>query len=147
MIARVIARATAVAEEDADIRRLAEYGQRTLEAIDALASEPVPRWLRKGRDSIAGGLDRVLSRLHEERQTAASQQQKRLQRISEALFPGNRLQERSVNLLQFLNQYGFGFVDAVVRELGSATDTHRLVEIVPADHAAARAIGDQQDGN
>ncbi len=146
--AKVIARVTAVAEEDADIRRVAEYGQRTLEAIDALATEPVPRWLRKGRDSIAGGLDRVVSRLHEERQTAASQQQKRLQKISEALFPGNRLQERSVNLLQFLNQYGFGFVDAVVRELGWPTDAHRLVEIVQADHAAAAGdMGDQQDGD
>lgn len=121
MLAKAISNATAVVDEDPDIERVAEHGRRTLDAIDALVVEPAPRWLRKGRDSIASGLEKVLTRLREERQTAATQQQTRLEKIAEALFPGHRLQERSVNLLQFLNQYGLTFVDAAVRELAHAT--------------------------
>lgn len=48
-----------------------------------------------------------------------------------AILPGGRLQEREVNILQFLNQYGPSFVSQCVDTLDPLNDAHHIARVVP----------------
>ena len=51
---------------------------------------------------------------------------RQFKKVELSLYPGGRLQERSYNVFQYLNKYGFQFLDYLSRQLPSAGEHHFL---------------------
>ncbi len=110
----------------ADIERA---GSDLLARIDALAPPGDPRWLRTSREAIATAIARITARLGEERLAEQGRTRERLEKITAALLPDGKLQERVVNPYQFLNLYGPDFAREAVEQLDPWLRAHQLVWI------------------
>lgn len=56
----------------------------------------------------------------------------RLQRLQNNLFPGGKLQERSLSIIYFLNKYGSGFLGELQASIAIELREHQIVEIQSA---------------
>ena len=115
--------------ENDDIRKIVAHGGALLGEIDHLGGEEPPRWLRKGRASIQAGVERIVERLQQERQGALAVRRQRLEKVAQTLLPGNKPQERIVNLLQLLNLHGPEFVEQALTHLDPTCFQHQVVAI------------------
>ncbi|MCX6827119.1 MAG: bacillithiol biosynthesis cysteine-adding enzyme BshC [candidate division Zixibacteria bacterium] len=50
-------------------------------------------------------------------------------RLASALFPNSNLQERSLNINQFIAKYGFGIVDFIIKNVDVGTIEHQIIYI------------------
>ena len=100
-----------------------------LARIDALAVAGDPRWLRTSREAIGTAVERITTRLGEERLAEQGRTRERLEKIAAALAPEGKLQERVVNPYQFLNLHGPDFVRETVERLDPWLCAHQLVWI------------------
>lgn len=115
--------------EDDDVRKIVAHGRALLGEIDHLGGEGSPRWLRKGRASIQAGLERIVERLQQDRRGAAAVRRQRLEKVTQTLLPGNKPQERVVNLLQLLNLHGPEFIEQSIAQLDPACFQHQVAVI------------------
>ena len=46
------------------------------------------------------------------------------------IFPNNNLQEREINIISYLNRYGFGFIDDLYSTLKPMDFIHKILEII-----------------
>jgi uncharacterized protein YllA (UPF0747 family) len=117
-------------EPDAALREtIQRHGQALLDAIDRIQRPDAPRWLRTGRDGIAAGVRRIADGLAEERRAAAGLDRTRREKIQAALLPGGGLQERTANVIEFLNRHGPDFVARSIETLDPLARGHQLVVI------------------
>jgi len=117
-------------EPDAALREAIErHGQALLEEIDRLARPDSPRWLRTGREAVAAGVRRIVEGLAEERRAAAGLDRTRREKMQAALLPGGGLQERTANVIEFLNRHGPEFVARAIEALDPLARGHQLVLI------------------
>ncbi len=122
-------RADAAADQDAQSDAITRQGQELLATIDRIPHAQPPRWLRTGRDAIAAGITHILKGLREERLTAVGLQRTRREKIREAIVPNGKLQERGVNVIQFLNLHGPQFVELAIARLDPFAIRHQMVAI------------------
>jgi bacillithiol biosynthesis cysteine-adding enzyme BshC len=104
-------------------------GGELLADIDRLDRPAAPRWLRTGRDGVASGVRRIVEGLDEERRAAAGLDRARREKIRAALLPGGRLQERTTNVIEFLNRHGPDFVARAIETLDPLARGHQVVVI------------------
>jgi len=125
------------------IARVEEAAAELLSRVDAAAAETVPagespRWLRKGRSGVEQSVSRIATQLREERRKAAGLGRDRLEKIVSALTPGGQPQERSANVMEFLDLYGPELVSALLAGLDPLAGAHQL--------ALVSASSDQPEG-
>ncbi|MBS4027681.1 MAG: bacillithiol biosynthesis cysteine-adding enzyme BshC [Ignavibacteriales bacterium] len=80
--------------------------------------------------------NKILYQLSSLKERAMAAQQKKqstsiqqLEKAANSVFPNEHLQERTLNLLYFLNKYGLGMVEKIRKEISMDTFEHQLVEI------------------
>jgi hypothetical protein len=115
-----------------------------LAEIDRHAPHPEPRWLRKGRDAIEAGARRILDELAEQQRAARGRDRERVDKIRAAILPGGKLQERVVNVTQFLNLHGAEFIERAIEDLDPWDARHQVVAI-HAGGTPAHATGAGRD--
>lgn len=118
-------------QNSSDAKLIRERGASLIQAIDNLDRKDTPRWLRTARKSISSGVERIVDQLHEEQRAESGLSRNRIVKVMNAILPGGRLQEREVNILQFLNQYGPSFVSQCVDTLDPLNDAHHIARVVP----------------
>jgi bacillithiol biosynthesis cysteine-adding enzyme BshC len=109
---------------------IARKGDELLKLVDGLPHSPKPRWLRSSRAGIEAAVSRITRRLEEEKLEASGITRERLRRVADAILPGGTLQERIVNVTQFLNLHGPEFVACAVGSLDPTAHWHQIVSIV-----------------
>ena len=120
------------ADRDPAIDNIEERAAGLLGEIDRAAGEFLPpgtppRWLRRSASTIRSAVDRLAAQLHEEKRKAAGLDRSRLEKIASALLPGGIPQERSANIVEFLNLHGPEFVRLSVEALDPASGRHQVV--------------------
>jgi bacillithiol biosynthesis cysteine-adding enzyme BshC len=118
-----------IRKNDPRIRTIEERARQLLAEIDAIEPKDPPRWLRTGRESIDAATERIVERLVQAKLESEGLGRRRLERIADAVLPDGKLQERVVNITQFLNLYGPGFVDGVIAKLDPWATTHQVVVV------------------
>jgi bacillithiol synthase len=103
--------------------------QALLAAIDAHAPHPEPRWLRNGRDAIAGASARIAGELIEARRAELGRDRARLEKIRDAILPEGKLQERVVNVFELLNRHGPQFIERAIGDLDPWEHRHQIVTL------------------
>jgi bacillithiol synthase len=103
--------------------------QALLAAIDTHAPQPEPRWLRNSRDAIASASARIADELVEARRTELGRDRARLEKIRDAILPEGKLQERVVNVFEFLNRHGPQFVERAIEDLDPWECRHQVVTL------------------
>jgi len=116
------------------IARVEEAAAELLARVDAAAADIVPagespRWLRKGRSGVEQSVSRIAMQLREERRKAAGLGRDRLEKIVSALTPGGQPQERSANVMEFLDLYGPELVSALLATLDPLAAAHQLAMV------------------
>lgn len=132
-------------DEADDLDGLRRASDALLAEIDRRRPEPEPRWFRRGRESVVAGVERIESELRAERLAASGLDRRRREKIAAAVLPEGRLQERVVNVLQFLNLHGPAFVERAVESLDPWDDRHRVVTIRSTDEPATGAPTGKDD--
>lgn len=97
--------------------------------MDGLLEDSGSKWLQKSREAMASKMDKVLRRLKEEQASASNLDRSRLQKIADALLPEGKLQERQLNVLQFINLYGPDFVKQAVERIDPLSPAHQVVGV------------------
>jgi uncharacterized protein YllA (UPF0747 family) len=115
--------------ESPEIETIERSGALLLEELEKLPYAPAPRWLRSGRESISSSVKRIVDRLRQDRAEKEGQSRARLERINEAVFPRAKLQERTVNVFQFINLHGLRWIDAAIEDLDPFALSHHVVTI------------------
>ncbi len=83
--------------------------------------------LTKRRRKILYHLDAIRSRFHRSQFRRDAEVRRRVESLFAAVYPHGHLQERSLNVVYFLNRYGFKFVDWVYRSIDLGDKRHRVV--------------------
>jgi len=73
----------------------------------------------------------VTARLREAEREAAGMTKARLEKLAAAVLPEGKPQERVVNVLQFLNLHGPGFLARMIDDLDPEASGHHLVHVDP----------------
>jgi len=113
-------------ERTAAVDRL---GRALLEELDSLMREKNPNWLEKTRERLAGQIEKIVSRLREDRNEEVKLAKSRLERIAESILPGGGPQERTANVFEFLNLHGRDFIRQSIETLDPLCDGHQVVAI------------------
>lgn len=100
-----------------------------LQELEKLPYDSAPRWLRSSKDSISSSVTRVIDRLRQDQAEREGLGRSRLERINEAVFPMAKLQERTANVLQFINLHGLRWIDATIESLDPFTLSHQVVTV------------------
>jgi bacillithiol biosynthesis cysteine-adding enzyme BshC len=119
-------------EEGGDDERTAAIdraGQVLLEEIDTLMREQNPNWLEKTRERLAGQIEKIVTRLREDRSQEVKLSKSRLERIAESILPDRKPQERAANPIEFLNLHGPDFIRLAIETLDPRTHQHQVVHI------------------
>ncbi len=103
--------------------------QALLATIDAHAPQPAPRWLRNSRDAIAGASARIADELIETRRADLGRDRARLEKIRDAILPEGKLQERVVNVFEFLDRHGPQFIERAIEDLDPWEYRHQIVTL------------------
>ncbi len=117
-------------ETHPDITEMKEKWLILMEETERLAagfeSKAVQRRLRTLRKDAEGLFHSMTEAYYRQREEGTAL----LQRIADEVFPGGKLQERAVNVLQFINAYGKGFVESVLEARELLLPGHAVVTIV-----------------
>jgi len=114
---------------DPRLLMIEKMGRDLVAEIEHLRPDPPPRWLRSSRDAISTAVTRIVERARQDAEEAAGRSAARREKITVALLPEGRLQERIEGVIGFLNAYGPGFVRAAVEGLDPETRHHLVVFI------------------
>jgi uncharacterized protein YllA (UPF0747 family) len=115
------------AQADPKMAAIRAQADALLESIDRAATGSPPRWFRTSRETIVKAVARILERLGQEEQARRGQTEARRMKIADAVLPGGRLQERSENLVWFLNGHGPEFARQAVARLNPWVLRHQVV--------------------
>lgn len=129
-------RAYSIAHLDLDVEQLFAAATSQVESgIDAL-QKAVTDWeasLQKTagstRQTIRKELDRFKEQIIKAQKRRMMHQRKRINRIHTHLFPGGKLQERSISPMYYLNQYGFDFFKSLMRDVSLDTTSHQVIDL------------------
>ncbi|MBP6875700.1 MAG: bacillithiol biosynthesis cysteine-adding enzyme BshC [Candidatus Eisenbacteria bacterium] len=113
------------------IERIEAHARALVEELDRLGLDPAPRWMRTSRDDVQAIAARVTARLREAEREAAGMTKARLEKLAAAVLPEGKPQERVVNVLQFLNLHGPGFLARMIDDLDPEASGHHLVHVDP----------------
>lgn len=117
------------ATDDERTAAVDRHGKALLDELDALMREKNPNWLEKTRERLAGQIEKIVTRLREDRNEEVRLTKSRLEKIAEAILPGGGAQERIANPFEFLNLYGPNFVRLSLDKLDPLCDAHQVVAI------------------
>lgn len=113
--------------DDPGIAEVKESGRALIEKIDKAGGKNPSRPLARNRKGLEAQIDRIIRRLEQERLETSGIGRNHIRKISEALFPGGKPQERAANVMQFLNLYGPEFVRRSVEDLDPFKMQHQIV--------------------
>ncbi len=128
-VERMLTAADRTDAHDPRAEEIRKRGEALLETIDDTQIPGNPRWLRKSRDAIAGGVARIVQQLEEARAQEAGRGRERLQRIAAAVTPDGKAQERVINVYELLNLHGPQFVAAAVAQLDPWVLEHQIATV------------------
>jgi len=111
------------------IESIRQKSEALLREIDLLEYSSLPRWLRRGQESIESGSLRVIDGLRREQMEREGLSISRLEKIGETVLPGGRPQERIVNVSQFLNLHGPEWIKTAVEMLEPLASGHQIAAI------------------
>jgi uncharacterized protein YllA (UPF0747 family) len=115
---------------DADVDRIEECVDALLKAIDRLINVGSEKWLRKSRESLEVHVARIVRRLRETRQAESALNAQRRSKIAAALAPGGKAQERTMNIIEFLNRYGSDFIRRCLDQLDPLALGHQMIFVL-----------------
>ena len=90
------------------------------------------KWVDKSKDAIRHHLDKLRNRLAEEKLRETGSGRKNLEKVANAVMPTGKLQERVINIFQFLSFYGPDFISLSIESLDPEKLCHQVVEIEPS---------------
>lgn len=128
-VEKVISQKAEEEVKDPRVAALEEKSAALFREMDGLLEDSGSRWLQKSREAMASKMEKVLRRLREEQASASNLDRSRLQKIADAVLPEGKLQERQLNVLQFINLYGPDFVKQAVERLDPLSPAHQVVGI------------------
>ncbi len=111
------------------IESIMQRREALLREIDLLEHSSTPRWLRRGREAIESGSLRIIDGLRREQMEREGLSISRLEKINEAVLPGGKLQERVVNVSQFLNLHGPEWIRTTMETLEPFSIGHQITTI------------------
>jgi len=126
-------------DADPSALEIRERARALLEEIDRRRPDPSPRWFRRGREAIASGVERILAELAEERRARRGRDRANLEKLAAGVWPEGGMQERAVNVFQFVNLFGPEFVDRAVESLDPWDRRHQVVTIEARGEGGAPA--------
>ena len=114
-------------DDDSDIAEIAEKAKAFLDSIEKACAAAKP--LARSKKALASDVDRLVRKMREGKLEKAGLGKKLLEKISNAVLPGGKPQERVANILQFLNLYGPDLVRLSIDNLDPFGLQHSLVMI------------------
>ncbi len=97
--------------------------------IEARDEQSPPKWLRKGRDTIAQSVERIAGKLAGEVLEAEGRAGARLEKIAAAVLPGGKPQERAESAIRSLSLHGPDLVARCIDSLDPLAGAHLVVGI------------------
>ncbi len=116
-------------DDDPSVAEVEEKTKALLEAVERAGGDAASKPLARNKKALASDLEKLVRRVREEKLEKAGLGRKLLEKISDAVLPEGKPQERVVNVLQFLNLYGPDLVRLSVDTLDPFRLQHRLVMI------------------
>ena len=83
--------------------------------------------LARRKRKINYHLDAIRKKFHDAQMRKDGEVRTQVETMFTTLFPNNHLQERSVNVLYFLNRYGESFIDWLYESIDLDEKGHRIV--------------------
>ena len=121
---------------DVDVDQLfKEAGRHVHEAVNVLKPEleKVDRTLVKSaeatRSALMTELTALKSRVVRAEKRSRDEVREQLGKAGVNLYPGGRLQERTLSILYFLNKYGLHLIDDLQAAISTDTTEHQIVEL------------------
>jgi uncharacterized protein YllA (UPF0747 family) len=121
---------------DVDVDQLfKEAGRHVHEAVNVLKPdlEKVDRTLVKSaeatRSTLMTELAALKSRVVRAEKRSQDEVREQLGKAGVNLYPGGRLQERTLSILYFLNKYGLHLIDDLQAAISTDTTEHQIVEL------------------
>ena len=74
-------------------------------------------------------LDRFVQRIVRAQKRRQTEDQHRIHKAHAHLFPGGKLQERTLSPLHFLNRYGLDFFTSLMRDVSLDTSSHQVIRL------------------
>jgi bacillithiol biosynthesis cysteine-adding enzyme BshC len=125
-----------LSQMDADVDQLfTEAGRHVHEAVNVLKPEleKVDRTLVKSaeatRSALMNELTALKSRVVRAEKRSQDEVREQLGKAAVNLYPGGRLQERTLSILYFLNKYGLHLIDDLRAAISPDTTEHQIVEL------------------
>jgi bacillithiol biosynthesis cysteine-adding enzyme BshC len=115
-----------------DIEEIDGPVQQLLNCIERLKTKKNKKWVDKSKDAIRHHLDKLRNRLAEEKLRETGSGRKNLEKVANAVMPTGKLQERVINIFQFLSFYGPDFISLSIESLDPEKLCHQVVEIEPS---------------
>jgi len=114
-----------------ETNKIDEQARELLICIENFQTEQNKKWVKKSLYAIRHHIDKLKSRLADERLFETGSGRKNLEKVALAVMPSGRLQERVINVFQFLSAYGPDFVSLCLDTLDPEKLCHLIVEIEP----------------
>jgi uncharacterized protein YllA (UPF0747 family) len=115
-----------------DIEKIDGHVQQLLNCIERFKTKKNKKWVDKSKDAIRHHLDKLRNRLVEEKLRETGSGRKNLEKVANAVMPTGKLQERVINIFQFLSFYGPDFISLSIESLDPEKLCHQVVEIEPS---------------
>ena len=112
--------------------RVQGLGEKLLGHVERFKTKQNEKWVNKSKTAIRYHLDRLKSKLAEEKLREIGLGKQNLEKVADALMPSGNPQERVVNVFQFLGLYGPDFVSLCLESLDPEKLCHHVIEIEAA---------------
>ncbi len=126
----------AIEHLDLDLEELFSQSASHVEEAIRLLREAVVSWeasLQKTagstRQTLLRDLDRFKEQIIKAQKRKLGHDRRRIEKIHTHLFPGGKLQERTISPLYFLNQYGLDFFSRLMRDVSLDTTMHQVIHL------------------
>jgi uncharacterized protein YllA (UPF0747 family) len=112
---------------DPEIAEVRRAGGVLMKAVNRAAGPTPGKAVDRAERSVRAGIRKLVGRLSEEKRASRGVGRKRLERVKNAVMPGGRPQERTVNVMEYLSVYGPEFVRCAVERLDARPSGHQVV--------------------